>query len=173
MSPLRVSMRKASGRQPHLAQGFLHLALDAPVLDEQAVGQLPVALLRPAQVVLEPPRGQRPAEGNNGSITELTRVWQRTAGSKASCMWLQCTDGLSKSRLIALCIERQAQGRTGAAAKASAAHLKGWNFLPKYCSTTDRNLGTPHSCTRYFIRACTGHGDVLRKTPGNQGQRSE
>ena len=34
------------------------------------------------------------------------------------------------------------------------AHLKGWNFLPKYCSTTERNLGTPHSCTRYFMRAC-------------------
>ena len=37
---------------------------------------------------------------------------------------------------------------------AFSAHLKGWNFLPKYCSTTDRNLGTPHSCTRYFMRAC-------------------
>ena len=48
----------------HLAQSLLHLALDAPILNEQPISELAVALLRPAQIVLEPPRRQRPATHN-------------------------------------------------------------------------------------------------------------
>ena len=56
-----------------------------------------------------------------------------------------------------MCIMRHIGGPESAFVdelRASKAHLKGWNFFPKYCSTTERNLGTPHSCTRYFMRAC-------------------
>lgn len=49
------------GREGDLSEGLLGFPLEAAVLDEDAVRQLPITLLLPPQVVLELPLWQRPA----------------------------------------------------------------------------------------------------------------
>lgn len=54
----------------HSSQSLLQVTLEAPILDENAVGKLAIALLLPTQEVLELPLGKRPAK-------EEWQVWMK------------------------------------------------------------------------------------------------
>ena len=56
------------------AQGRLELALEPPILHKDAVRQPPIALLHPAQVVLELPRWQRPMCTTHPVLLQLTTL---------------------------------------------------------------------------------------------------
>ena len=65
-----------------LAERGLHVALQAPVLHEDAVCELPVTLLRPAQVVLELPLWQWPARDTIAFISVMFKLATAQRGTE-------------------------------------------------------------------------------------------
>ena len=99
---------RAQRLTPHLAQGLLHLALDAPILDEEPVGELAVALLLPAQVILELPRRQRPVASWQGA-SQPSGYWQ-SAREVATTTELPIPDSCTHPVLTTFnCLRRHAR----------------------------------------------------------------